>query len=137
MIAGRKPKTLAQKKLSNTVQPCRDGVKGVLADVPSRAPAVPEWLSEGAREVWAADLQRAVAMGLAEVDQSMFALYCETMSAFIAGVKTGNVPNAAFRSELRKQMELLGMAGGKSRLTKIAAPEQTAPSPFAPRKKLN
>jgi phage terminase small subunit len=135
MIAGRKPKTVAEKKLSNTVQPCRDGRKVELAIVPNNAPDAPEWLSAGAKVVWSGDLKRAVAMGLAEVDQSMFALYCETMAAFVEGVRSGNSVNAAFRSELRKQMEMLGIAGAKSRLTKIAAPEETKSSPFAVRSK--
>jgi phage terminase small subunit len=135
MIAGRKPKTIAQKKLSNTVQPCRDNLKVALAIVPSSAPNAPEWLSEGAKVVWSGDLKRAVAMGLAELDQSMFALYCETMAAFIEGVKTGNTVNAAFRSELRKQMEMLGLAGAKSRLTTVAAPAEKKITPFAVRPK--
>jgi phage terminase small subunit len=135
MISGRKPKTIEQKKLSNTVQPCRDGLKVTLAIVPANAPSAPEWITDGAREVWDADVKRAVGMGLAEVDQSMFALYCETMAAFIAAVKDGSPPNAAFRSELRKQMELLGMAGAKSRLAKVASNEPPKPSPYSVRPK--
>lgn len=133
MQAGRKPKTVAQKRLSNTVQPCRDGAKVALAIVPANAPTAPDWITDGAREVWTADVKRAVGMGLAEIDQSMFALYCETMAAFITSVKAGDVPNAAFRSELRKQMELLGMAGAKSRLAKVASNEPAKPSPYSVR----
>lgn len=134
MISGRKAKTVAEKKLSNTVQPCRDSLKIALAIVPSNAPDAPEWLSEGAKTVWTADLKRAVAMGLGEVDQSMFALYCETMAAFIQSVRDGAIVNAAFRSELRKQAELLGMAGAKSRLAKAVNNEPASASPFSVRK---
>lgn len=135
MQSGRKSKTIQQKELTNTVQKCRDAGKVELTPATSAPPIPPVWLSPGAKDVWMTDIQRAASMGLTDIDQSMFALYCETMASFIDGVKAGAVPNAAFRSELRKQMELLGMAGAKSRLTKIALPEPKKLSPFSIRKK--
>lgn len=131
MKSGRKLKTIEEKQLLGTVQPCRDAKKAVLAIVPSNAPAPPVWLTANAKAVWTADLPRAMAMGLADVDQSMFALYCETLASFIAAIQSGTTPNAAFRSELRKQMELLGIAGAKSRLTKIETNQPAKASPFA------
>ena len=135
MQSGRKSKTVEQKKMAGTVQKCRDATKVLPENVPVHAPAPPSWLSDGAKEVWRVDLPRTMIMGLAEVDQSMFALYCETMSAFVEGVKVGAVPNAAFRSELRKQMELLGIAGAKSRQIKVGTTEAPKASPFSARKK--
>jgi len=131
MQRGRKLTNPLTKKLSGTFKPSVDGETAPIALLPNDTPSPPEWMSDGARDVWAADFERVVALGAREVDSNFFALYCETLSAFIATVKSGEVANAAFRSELRKQSEMLGIAGAKARLAKVGATPDKPASPFS------
>lgn len=78
-------------------------------------------------------LQSLVATGATSIDAGAFALYCETTAVFIQLVKDGQAVNAAYRSELRKQMELLSIAGAKSRLAKMGQDKATITNPFTVR----
>ncbi|MFL0588092.1 hypothetical protein ACH0BU_15815 [Sphingomonas olei] len=93
-------------------------------------PVAPEWLSAGGKDVWAGDLARVVACGAREPDSHFYAVYCEMMARFVAGVKAGEPLNAAFVSELRKQMEMLSIAGAKARLAR-GGEKAASTNPFA------
>lgn len=130
MQRGPKLKSTATKKLAGTYKECVDGQKKPLVELAKDYPIAPDWLSEPAKEFWAVDLPRVVKCGATEVDSNMFGLYCETMATFIAEQKSGVPSNAAFRSELRKQMEMLGIAGPKARLSRVTDSVSPA-NPFA------
>jgi phage terminase small subunit len=135
MAPGKKLSDPARKKLAGTHKKSVDNnVVSISPDIVRDVPIMPEWLSPGAQEVWASDVERIAAMGATAVDSSAVALYCETMAVFVASVRSGEPANAAFRSELRKQMELLGIAGAKSRLARIASAEPAKASPFSVRR---
>ena len=131
---GRKVANPDSKKLAGTFRKDRHADIVTLSVVAKARPKPPEWLTDGAKEIWVADLPRALATGLDAIDTHVFALYCETMASFIASTKAGAAPNAAFRAELRRQLEALGMGGAKSRLVKMAAPEADKSNPFSVRK---
>jgi phage terminase small subunit len=133
MDRGRKLSNPAHKALANTHNVTRDRNINVLATVTADAPVAPDWLPDRAAAVWDVDLPRVTACGATSTDSQMFALYCVTMADFIAGVNAGEAPNAAFRSELRKQMEMLCIAGAKSRLAKIANGSPQTANPFSVR----
>ncbi len=136
MQRGPKLKSPATKKLAGTYKTSVDGNTAPLVQLTDDIPAAPSWLTAGAKDVWSADLPRVVACGARETDSHFFAVYCEMMARFIAGVKAGDPPNAAFVSELRKEAEMLGIAGAKARLARLSnAPEKPATSPFSLRPK--
>jgi hypothetical protein len=136
MQRGPKLKNPVTKKLAGTYKPSVDGKTAPLVQLAEDIPVAPAWLTAGAKDVWADDLARVVACGARETDSHFFAVYCEMMARFIAGVKAGDPPNAAFVSELRKEAEMLGIAGAKARLSRlVTAPEKPTASPFSLRPK--
>ncbi|ATP18558.1 hypothetical protein [Sphingobium yanoikuyae] len=135
MRPGKKLTDPQRKKLAGTFKQCVDGATTAISAVLRDIPVQPDWMSEAGKEVWAADLEKVMATGLTGVDAGAFALYCETMAVFIQSVRAGQPVNAAYRSELRKQMELLSIAGAKSRLAKIGQEQTAKASPFSVRPK--
>lgn len=131
MQPGRKPSPLNKKRLANTLRSDRDGGSAAYAaHIATDVPVAPLWLTAAAKDVWADDLARVVTCGAREPDSHFYAVYCEMMARFIAGVKSGDPANAAFVSELRKQMEMLGIAGAKARLAR-GGDQTPASNPFA------
>jgi len=135
MQRGKKLTDPQRKKLAGTFKQCVDGATTTISTIPRDIPHQPDWMSEAGKAVWAADLEKVIATGLTSVDAGAFALYCETMAVFIQSVRDGQPVNAAYRSELRKQMELLSIAGAKSRLAKIGQDQAAKASPFSVRPK--
>ncbi len=134
MNRGPKLKSPATKKLAGTYKESVDGTTAPIVNLTQDIPLPPLWLSAGAKDVWAADLARVVACGAREPDSHFFAVYCEMMTRFVASVKAGDPPNAAFVSELRKEAEMLGIAGAKSRLARLGGtPDKATTSPFSVR----
>lgn len=134
MIRGPKLKDPATKRLAGTYKKTVDGNTVTAVQLANDIPFAPDWLTEGGKQVWAADLARVVACGAREVDSHFYAVYCEMMARFIAGVKAGDPLNAAFVSELRKQLEMLGISGAKARLAKVGNPsDKPKASPFSVR----
>lgn len=134
MNRGPKLKNPETKKLAGTYKHCLDGDTHPFVELVKDVPTAPLFLSEGGREIWEVDLPRVVKCGATDVDSHLFAIYCEMMARFVASAKSGNPFNAASVSELRKQMEMLGIAGPKARLARMgdAIP---ASNPFARFKK--
>lgn len=134
MQRGPKLKNPATKKLAGTYKPSVDDGTASIVQLVEDTPSAPSWLTAGAKEVWADNIARVVACGARDADSDMFATYCEMMARFIAGVKSGDPVNAAFVSELRKEMEMLGIAGAKSRLARLGTtPDKATTSPFSVR----
>lgn len=130
MQRGPKLKNPTTKKLAGTFKDCVDGTTAPIVQLTQDIPVAPSWLSVAAKDVWAADLARVVACGAREPDSHFFAVYCEMMARFVATVKAGDPPNAAFVSELRKEAEMLGIAGAKARLAR-GGDQTPASNPFA------
>lgn len=131
MQRGKKLTDPARKKLAGTHKASVDNnVVSISPDIVRDVPVMPAWLSDKAKAVWTANVERVVAVGATSIDSEAFGLFCDTMAVFIASPETAN---AAFRSELRKQMELFGIASAKSRLARIATGEPAKASPFSVR----
>ena len=129
MKRGPKAEPPSAKWDRGTLQPVRDGVKTEIV-VPGDPPAMPDYLTPGAIDVWQEEIGRVMASGVAEVDSSIFARYCSLEAlvrlAFQAG---GEPPPAAYLTELRRCAELLGIAGRKSRVGKVTDAGSTT-NPF-------
>jgi hypothetical protein len=117
MKPGPKPETPSTKLARGTFQPVRDGVKTEIV-VPGDPPVRPDYLSAAAIEVWQDVIGRVMAAGVTEADSNLLARYCaleaEVRAAF--GAKDGELPSAAYLTNLRQMEELLRIAGPKSRI---------------------
>lgn len=131
MQNGRRLKSPESKKLAGTFTKHRDANTAPIVEVVRDHPVAPDWMTEGGKAVWKSDFERVVATGTVSVDANFFAVYCETMATYIAALKAGSPPNAAYLSELRKQMFELSIAGPKSRLAKLAGDPGKSTNPFA------
>lgn len=130
MNRGRKAEPPSQKAARGTIQPCRDAGRTEVI-VAGSPPVQPEYLSPEAIDVWQEELGRVMATGVVEIDSSLFARYCSLEAlirkAFRAG---GEAPPAAYLTEARRMAELLGIAGRKSRVGKVADDPTKEVNPF-------
>ncbi|SFK44296.1 hypothetical protein SAMN03159338_4263 [Sphingomonas sp. NFR04] len=119
MKRGPKAKAPAEKAAAGTLRPFRDAGKTEVL-VPGDPPAMPDYLTAGAIDVWQEELGRVMAAGIAEIDSSLFARYC-SLEALVreAFAEAGEPPPAAYLTVLRQYAELLGIAGRKSRVGKV------------------
>lgn len=130
MKPGPKPETPSTKLARGTFQPIRDGAKTELV-VPGSPPAQPEYLTPGAIAVWQEEIGRVMAAGVAEIDSSLFARYCSLEALVRQAFKAGDEPPpAAYLTVLRQYAELLGIAGRKSRVGKVADDPTKNGNPF-------
>lgn len=117
MKRGPKPETPSTKLARGTFQPVRDGVKTEII-VPGDPPVRPDYLSPAAIDVWQEVIGRVMAAGVTEADSALLARYCaleaEVRAAFAA--PDGELPSAAYLTNLRQMEELLRIAGPKSRI---------------------
>ena len=130
MKRGPKPQPPSEKAARGTFQPVRDGLKTEII-VPGNPPVAPDYLTPGAIDVWQENIGRVMASGTTELDSDLFARYCSTEAlvrqAFKAG---GDPPPAAYLTLLRQYAELLGIAGRKSRVGKVADDPSKTTNPF-------
>lgn len=116
MKPGPKPETPSTKLARGTFQPVRDGFKTEII-VPGDPPVRPDYLTAGAIDVWQEVIGRVMAAGVTEADSALLARYCsleaEVRVAFSSG---GELPSAAYLTNLRQMEELLRIAGPKSRI---------------------
>ncbi|MDO7841090.1 hypothetical protein [Sphingomonas immobilis] len=133
MKPGRKAETPSVKAARGTLRPIRDGLKTEIV-VPGNPPAMPDYLTAEAIDVWHEVLGRVMSAGVTEVDSALLARYCSlealVRKAFNAG---GEPPPAAYLTVLRQHEELLRIAGPKSRVGSAGAADGgTKPgNPFA------
>lgn len=131
MERGRKPEAPSTKAARGTLQPVRDADRTEII-VPGSPPAMPDYLTAQAIDVWQEEIGRVMAAGTVEIDSSLFARYCSlealVRQAFNAG---GEPPPAAYMTVLRQYAELLGIAGRKSRVGGRADDPSKAQNPFA------
>ena len=131
MQRGRKPEPASVKAARGTLQPIRDGLKTEII-VPGDPPAMPDYLTSAAIDVWQEELGRVMAAGVAEIDSSLFARYCSLEALVREAFKSGSPPPASFLTVLRQYAELLGIAGRKSRVGKQQPNDPTkSGNPFA------
>ncbi|EJL21906.1 hypothetical protein [Novosphingobium sp. AP12] len=132
MQRGRKPdppavKASRQGKLPGTADFGRTEII-----VPGSPPAMPDYLTPGAIEIWQENLGRVMSAGIVELDSDLFARYCSleelVRRAFKAG---GEPPPMASLTVLRQYAELLGIAGRKSRVGKVTDDPTKTGNPFA------
>lgn len=131
MQRGRKAEPPSVKFARGTIQPVRDEGRTEIV-VPGDPPAMPDYLTAGAIDVWQEEIGRVMSAGVADIDSSLFARYCSlealVRQAFNAG---GEPPPAAYMTVLRQYAELLGIAGRKSRVGKVADDPSQSRNPFA------
>jgi hypothetical protein len=84
---------------------------------PQSKPAMPDYLTLEARDVWFEELERVVAHGISAEHSTTFATYCSLEAACRALWRQGEVPRGAYLSEKRKLSELLGISGIVGRTT--------------------
>lgn len=130
MKPGPKPEPPGVKARRGTLKPHRDGDRQELI-VPGSPPVMPDYLTPEAIDVWQENLGRVMAAGVVEIDSDLFGRYCSTealvRAAFNAG---GGPPPAAYLTVLRQYAELLGIAGRKSRVGKVADDPTKNANPF-------
>lgn len=129
MNRGRKPDPPGDKAARGTLQPCRDAQKTEII-VPGSPPAQPEYLTPGAIDVWQEEIGRVMAAGVVEIDSSLFARYCSLEALIRVAFKGNEPPPAAFLTEARRMGELLGIAGRRSRIGKVADDPTKSANPF-------
>lgn len=130
MKRGPKAEPPSVKAQRGTVRPFRDADRQEIF-VPGSPPAQPDYLTPEAIDVWQEEIGRVMATGVVEIDSSLFARYCSLEAlirkAFRAGV---DAPPAAYLTEARRMAELLGIAGRKSRVGKVADDPTKEINPF-------
>lgn len=132
MQRGRKADAPGTKALRGTLQPVRDAGRTEMV-VPGSPPAMPEYLTPRAIEVWQEEIGRVMAAGTVEIDSSLFARYCSLEALVRQAFNTpdADLPTAAYLTVLRQYAELLGIAGRKSRVGKVADGSTQSANPFA------
>lgn len=116
MKRGPKPELPSVKEQRGTFRPGRDGWRGEITTL-SDPPAMPEYLTPEAQEVWLEEMGRVISSGVSELDSSLFARYCSLEALIRKAFRAGEPPPAAYLSEGRRMAELLGIAGPRVRLT--------------------
>ena len=126
----RRPALPGQKEARGTARASRDtGVK-LMETVSPELSIRPPALSDEIAEVWADNIDAAVAHGARQCDAEAFAEWC-TMAAMLRKARKSKSPApASYVAQFRMLGELFGLAGPKSRLAK---PSGDGPSenPFA------
>ena len=117
MKRGPKPETPSTKLQRGTYQPVRDWGKTEVV-TPGDPPQMPDYLTPRAIVVWQEIIGRVMALGVTEADSALLARYCsleaEVRAAFAD--PEGEMPSAAYLTNLRQMEELLRIAGPKSRV---------------------
>jgi hypothetical protein len=133
MKPGRKPEPPAVKERRGTLKPYRDSDREELI-VAGSPPAMPDYLTAEAIDVWQEEIGRVMAAGTVEIDSSLFARYCALEALVRKAFNTpgADPPPAAYLTVLRQYSELLGIAGRKSRIGSKAGNDPTNQgNPFA------
>ncbi|MGH6977840.1 MAG: hypothetical protein ACRED4_00870 [Brevundimonas sp.] len=126
----RRPALPGQKEARGTARPSRDtGVK-LMETVSPKLSLVPPELPDDVAEVWADNVDSAVAHGARQCDADSFAEWC-TMAAMLRTARKSKAPApASYVAQFRMLGELFGLAGPKSRMVKPAGDGPTE-NPFA------
>ena len=130
MQRGRKAEPPGIKAARGTLQPVRDDGRTELL-VPGSPPAMPDYLTAQAIDVWQEEIGRVMAAGVAEIDSSLFARYCSLEALVRQAFNVAEEPPpAAYLTVLRQYAELLGIAGRKSRVGKVVDDPSKNTNPF-------
>lgn len=126
----RRPALPGQKEARGTARPSRDtGVKLMDTVSPSLSISPPE-LPDDVAEVWADNIDSAVAHGARQCDADSFAEWC-SMAAMLRKARKAKTPApASYVAQFRMLGELFGLAGPKSRMVKPSGDGPTE-NPFA------
>ena len=83
MPAGRPRKTREDKKLSGTLQPCRDNKDRPVVDIVMDAGPPPDMLSSSAKEVWAWVVPLLIEPGIyTKMDEITICAFCEEYALY-------------------------------------------------------
>lgn len=131
MKRGPKPQLPSEKRARGTFQPVRDGNRVEVIE-PAAMPMRPEWLTAEGEEVWLDDVGRVTAGRLiTEKDSTAFANYCNMQGMIIRCWRKNEAPPITAVAEVRKQQELFGIGGAKSRLGVKGGNDKGSANPFA------
>jgi hypothetical protein len=119
MKRGPKPETVNTKLARGTYQPCRDAGK-VQIDASDDPPEMPDYLTPDAELVWHEIIGRVVHVGVTEPDSAMLARYCAVEAICRSKLGQGDSIPSSVMTALRQMEELLGIAGPKSRVGRVA-----------------
>lgn len=131
MKRGPKPLTPAEKEARGTVQPVRDRDRTQIIE-PHALPVMPDWLTAEGQEVWLDNIGRVMANRLVtERDSTAFGNFCNLQGMIVRCWRAGKeAPPITAIAEARKQMELFGIGGAKSRVS-VKGDGGGATNPFA------
>lgn len=126
----RRPALPGQKEARGTARNSREtGVK-LMDTVSPKLSIRPPELADDIAEVWADNIDAAVAHGARQCDAEAFAEWC-TMAAMLRKArKSGSPAPASYVAQFRMLGELFGLAGPKSRLERPSGDAPTE-NPFA------
>ena len=126
----RRPALPGQKEARGTARPSREtGVKLMETVSPALSIRPPE-LPDDVAEVWADNVDAAVAHGARQCDADSFAEWCSMAANLRKCRKSGEPAPASYVAQFRMLGELFGLAGPKSRMVKPANDGKPA-NPFA------
>ena len=130
MKRGPRPQLPSEKLARGTFQPSRDGNK-VEGIEPSAMPMRPTWLTPEGEEVWLDDVGRVLAGKLiTEKDSTAFGNYCNMQGMIIRCWRKNEAPPITAVAEVRKQKELFGIGGAKSRIGVKGGTDKGSGNPF-------
>jgi phage terminase small subunit len=112
-----------------TLKPSRDGGKQEVI-VAGDPPIQPDYLTPEAVAVWQEEVGRVMAAGVVEIDSSLCGRYCSLEALIRKAFAAGEPPPAAYLAEARRMGELMGIAGRKSRIGKVADDPSKSANPF-------
>jgi len=130
MKRGPKAQLPSEKVARGTYQPIRDANRVEIVE-PNSMPQRPTWLTAEGEEVWLDDIGRVQPGKLVtERDSTAFANYCNMQGMIVRCWRSGEAPPITAVAEVRKQQELFGIAGAKSRV-QIKTDGGESGNPFA------
>lgn len=131
MKRGPKPQLPSEKRARGTFQPVRDGNRVEVIE-PNAMPMRPTWLTAEGEEIWLDDVGRVQPGKLVtEKDSTAFANYCNLQGLIVKCWKAGEAPPITAIAEVRKQQELFGIGGAKSRMVLRGGDDKGSGNPFA------
>jgi hypothetical protein len=128
MQPGRKPEPVGTKLARGTFQPCRDETKTQII-VAGDPPQMPDYLTAEAEIVWQETIGRVMNIGVCEADSSLLGRYCAMEAISRKTLQGGEPIPSSVMTALRQMEELLGIAGPKSRIGRVADGKPS--NPFA------
>lgn len=115
-----------------TVRPDRGDLEYIELVAPDDMPQRPDFLTTAGEEVWMDIIGEVSANRLvSRRDTELFGTLCNLAGANRMAWRAGEVPPLSAIAEMRRLMELFGIAGAKSRVVKVAQGGGPSGNPFS------